>query len=97
MYEKVPKVVMPMFFFRQTAELTPELGSQVKLLLNLSRIGTFTFYGIAAIGALLLSIGVLITIRGNWGDDDTVALITSSNDLGTKPTENGDSHSEGHQ
>ncbi|KAJ1519336.1 hypothetical protein ONE63_004634 [Megalurothrips usitatus] len=84
MYEKVPRVVMPMFFFRQTAELPPDLGSQVKLLLNLSRIGTYTLYGFAGIGALILGIAVLITVRGHWGeDDDTESLITSS-DSGSK-------------
>lgn len=81
MYEKVPTVVMPMFFFRQTAELSPELGSQVKILLNLSRIGHYTFYGMAAIGALILGIATVITIRGNWsGDDDTESLISKASD-----------------
>ncbi|XP_026289526.1 protein croquemort isoform X2 [Frankliniella occidentalis] len=86
MYEKVPKVLMPMFYFRQTAELTPDLGSQVKLLLNLSRIGTITFYGLAGIGGLLLAIATFITIRGHWGeDDDTVALINSKRESSNKP------------
>lgn len=95
MYEKVPKVLMPMFYFRQTAELTPELGSQVKILLNLSRIGTITFYGFAGIGAMILAIAVIITVRGNWGDDDEAAsLITPTNDSSKRPQDNPNFNSE---
>ena len=68
--------MMPMFFFRQTAVLTPELGAQVKILLNLAKIGTITFYGFAGIGVFLLAIATVITIRGNWGvDEETLSLI----------------------
>lgn len=95
MYEKVPKVLMPMFFFRQTAELTPDLGAQVKLLLNLSRIGTITFYGFAGIGAMILAIAVIITVRGNWGDnDEEAALIASATESAKRQQENTSSYSE---
>lgn len=95
MYERVPKVVLPMFFFRQTAELTPELGSEVKILLNLAQIGTITFYGFAGIGGLLLAIAAVITIRGNWGDDeDRLSLITTSNENGGKTQDRSGSHPE---
>lgn len=54
----VPEVMMPMFWFRQVAELTPELADQAKVALMLPSIGMWIAYTLLGIGVFLLSIAV---------------------------------------
>lgn len=58
----VPETMMPMFWFRQSAELTPELASQAKIAVMLPDIGVWAAYGFAGIGALLFLFGIYSAI-----------------------------------
>lgn len=54
----VPEIMLPMFWFRQAAELTPELASQAKIAVMLPDIGVWIAYGLAGVGGLFLILGV---------------------------------------
>lgn len=66
----VPEVMMPMFWFRQVAELTPDLASQARLALMLPDIGMWIAYFFAALGGLLVLIGVYC-FACQWGKSPT--------------------------
>lgn len=53
----VPEVMMPMFWFRQVAELTPDLASQAKIAVNLPEFGVWFAYLLTGIGVTLMLIG----------------------------------------
>lgn len=53
----VPEIMMPMFWFRQVAELTPELASQAKIAVNLPEYGVWFAYVLIGIGGILMVIG----------------------------------------
>ncbi|PSN44095.1 hypothetical protein C0J52_07656 [Blattella germanica] len=76
--EGMPKIMMPALWFTQSAELTSDLGNLTKLLVNLPSIGMGTFFGIAAIGALLIVSGVVITFRRGWKGDEGDKLLNDS-------------------
>lgn len=70
--KNVPEIMMPMFWFRQTAALTEDLASQAKIAVLLPNIGVWFAYGLAGIG------GILVLLSGfcfcyQWrarGDDE---------------------------
>lgn len=52
----VPEVMMPMLWFRQVAELTPELADQAKMAVMLPKFGMWFAYALSGIGAILVLI-----------------------------------------
>jgi hypothetical protein len=77
LFKDVPRVMVPILWFTQSAELTPSLADMVKFLLKLPTIGLTTFFGLAGIGALLIVCGLLITVRKAWEveEDDKLSVI----------------------
>ena len=67
--------MVPILWFTQTAELTPDLVNLVKLLLRLPTIGLATFFGLGGIGALLIVCGILITVRNGWEGEEGDKLL----------------------
>lgn len=78
LFENVPKIFIPMLWFRQEADLSSDLGSQLKFVLILPTLGQVTFLGIAGLGLLLFVIGVVIWIRGKRRADDNQRLIAKT-------------------
>lgn len=73
--KEVPEVMMPMFWFRQVAELTPELASQAKIAVMLPDIGVWVAYGFAGIGGVLALLGVYCAVyRWRTSEEDEELL-----------------------
>ncbi|XP_015115646.1 protein croquemort isoform X2 [Diachasma alloeum] len=87
LFEKVPKVFIPMLWFRQEADLSSDLGSQLKFVLILPTLGHVTFFGIAGLGVLLLFIGGVVCIRGRRRAEDNQRLIAKTEGSGTATNE----------
>jgi len=68
-------VMVPILWFTQSAELTPDLANMTKLLLKLPSIGLATFFGLAGIGALLIVCGIVITVRNGWEGEEGDKLL----------------------
>ncbi|XP_071455044.1 protein croquemort-like [Hetaerina americana] len=66
LYESVPDVFMPMLWFSENAAVTEDLADEIKVLLIVPIAGTGIFFGMLGLGAFLLLIFILITLRGNW-------------------------------
>jgi hypothetical protein len=66
LFKDVPRVMVPILWFAQSAELTPELANMAKLMVKLPAIGLGTFFGLAGIGALIIVCGIVITLRNGW-------------------------------
>jgi len=83
MFENVPKAMMPMFWFRQRTELTPDLARLVKFLVWLPSVGQYVLFSLAGIGSLMLLAGVIVTVRRGWGgqDDEHPLIVASTPDL----------------
>lgn len=52
----VPEVMMPMLWFRQVAEITPELADQARLAVMLPKIGLWLAYSLAGVGLILVAL-----------------------------------------
>ncbi|CRK93828.1 CLUMA_CG007355, isoform A [Clunio marinus] len=55
----VPNLMMPMFWFQQVAELSPELASDARLAAMLPDIGLWIAYGLAGLGGVLILVSIL--------------------------------------
>lgn len=67
MYKDVQKDMMiPMFWFRQSAELNEEYADKAKLALALPDIGVYTAYGLGSLGLIILIIGVILCLTKRW-------------------------------
>uniref|UniRef100_A0A336LK52 CSON007932 protein n=1 Tax=Culicoides sonorensis TaxID=179676 RepID=A0A336LK52_CULSO len=66
-YKNVPHIMMPMFWFSQVADITPELAGKAKTMAIVKEAGMWTSYVMAAIGSLLLLIGITLAVR-NFDD-----------------------------
>jgi len=75
LFRDVPKVMVPMLWFTQSAELTPDLADMAKLLIKLPTIGLATFFGLAGIGGLLIVCGIVITLRKGWEGEEGDKLL----------------------
>jgi len=67
--------MVPVLWFTQSADLTPNLADMVKLLLKLPTIGLTIFFGLAGIGALLIVCGIVITVRKGWEGEESDKLL----------------------
>ncbi|XP_034950523.1 protein croquemort-like isoform X2 [Chelonus insularis] len=84
-FKKIPRVYMPILWFSQEADLTPEYTKQIQFILTLPTLGEVTFYGIASIGLLLSFIGFLLCLRGWKKADDAQRLISKREETGVPP------------
>lgn len=76
MFENLPKrIYFPVFWFDQKAVLSEELSSLAKLVQILPDVGMGVFFGLAGIGALMVFIGIMLTVRNGWKGSDTEVLI----------------------
>jgi len=75
LFKDIPRVMVPILWFTQSAELTPDLANMAKLLLKLPSIGLATFFGLAGIGALLIVCGIVITVRNGWEGEEGDKLL----------------------
>jgi len=76
MFEKVRNLMVPMLWFRQSATLTSDYASQVKVLLVLPSVALYTGYGLLLIGLFILCISAIITCRRAWKEPDTEELLS---------------------
>ncbi|BFF95630.1 protein croquemort [Drosophila madeirensis] len=77
-YRGVPKVLMPMFWFDQYAELSPELASKAKLAINLSSYGIIFGYSLVGFASLFIITGVALTLTKRWvRRDEDEAMLTN--------------------
>lgn len=61
-YKEVPNVMVPLFWFRQYAKLTPDLADEAKLAILLPHIGVYVAYGLAGLGLIIVLAGVLVVL-----------------------------------
>lgn len=54
MYRDLPELYIPMLWFRQHAEITPDLADMVNMILKVPTIGLALFYTVAVIGLIML-------------------------------------------
>jgi scavenger receptor class B, member 1 len=66
----VPEVMVPVFWFRQVASLTPELADQAKIAIMLPDIGLYIAIGIASVGLLLVLVGLYCYFQ-RWRHQNT--------------------------
>lgn len=78
MFEDVPKLMVPMLWFRQLASLNDELASDVKFALLLPKLGLYIAYGIGGLCAILLLCGIVLIVREYWSDEERMSLIPAS-------------------
>ncbi|CAL7934544.1 unnamed protein product [Xylocopa violacea] len=78
MFKDVQTTFIPMLWFAQEAYLTSDYASTVKLIIILQSLGNITFYGIAAIGILIILIGVFLYIRHTLRGEDNVVLLSGN-------------------
>jgi scavenger receptor class B, member 1 len=57
-FKNIKETMMPMFWFRQVAELTEDLAGQAKIAVMLPDIGVWFAYALAGLGGLLVLLGV---------------------------------------
>ncbi|XP_057325256.1 protein croquemort-like isoform X2 [Microplitis mediator] len=74
-YTDIPRVYMPVLWFKQEANLTESYGKQIKFIATLPLLGHVTFYGIACIGLLLAFIGTGLLIKRFRNSEDNQRLI----------------------
>jgi hypothetical protein len=65
MFQNVSANFIPMFWFKQRAQLTPELASRARLALNLPNIGLWVAYALLGVG-LLMSISTVLCFVYRW-------------------------------
>lgn len=68
MYEKVPRLMVPMLWFTQRATLTTELANQAKLALMLPGLGIYVAIFFGTIGTILIGVFAYVYLR-KWSRD----------------------------
>ncbi|XP_058463026.1 protein croquemort-like [Malaya genurostris] len=62
----IPDVMLPILWFRQKADLSEELASDVKLLLILPDIGIYIGIGLAVVGVICVGFTIFFCLRVRW-------------------------------
>ncbi|KAH0569073.1 protein croquemort-like isoform X2 [Cotesia glomerata] len=75
LYTNIPRIYMPILWFKQEANLTANYARQVKFIATLPLLGHVTFYGIACIGILLMFVGIGVYLKKFRNSDDNQRLI----------------------
>ncbi|XP_037957700.1 protein croquemort isoform X2 [Teleopsis dalmanni] len=65
-YRGVPKFLMPMFWFEQTAQLDKKLANKTKLAINLEDYGFYFGISLIVFGALFFIVGIILTVTKSW-------------------------------
>ncbi|KAJ6649883.1 Protein croquemort [Pseudolycoriella hygida] len=65
-YENLPEIMVPMFWFSQNVALDEKLAEQARLAVNLPSYGVYAAYGIAGLGAILLIVGIILSLTNSW-------------------------------
>lgn len=66
LYENVPHIMVPMLWFAQKVALDEELAAQARLAVMLPSIGVYVAYGILGLGAIILIVGITLSITNKW-------------------------------
>lgn len=69
----IPQIMMPMFWFRQMAQLPPDLAAQARIAVLLPDIGVWFAYFLFAVGGLTVLLGIYCFVsrwRHETNDDD---------------------------
>ncbi|XP_051170165.1 protein croquemort-like isoform X2 [Leptopilina boulardi] len=88
-FKKINDTFVPMLWFSQTAELTSQYATLVKIIHILPLLGHATFYGIGAIGALLVFIAVFVSLRAKWREEENQNLLSNDRDNNSVITNDG--------
>ncbi|XP_003708422.1 protein croquemort [Megachile rotundata] len=78
MFKNVTNTFVPMLWFTQEARLTSDYASIIKFILILRTLGSVTLIGIAAIGVLIISIGVFLFIRHSLRGEENQTLLSNN-------------------
>lgn len=70
-YANVPHIMVPMLWFAQNVELDEHIAQQARLAVNLPFYGVYAAYGILGIGAILLILGITLTLTNSWSPKRT--------------------------
>lgn len=60
LYKDLPEVYIPMLWFRERAEITPELADLLNLVLFTQTLAPAILYSLAVIGILMLCSGLIV-------------------------------------
>lgn len=85
-------MLVPMLWFTQEVNLTPEFANQIKILLLAPTVGTVLFSVVAGIGVLLIAMSTLMYIRQRRKDEMNENLIPK--DIPNTNTESGNENEE---
>ncbi|XP_031627454.1 protein croquemort-like isoform X2 [Contarinia nasturtii] len=66
LYENIPKLMIPTFWFSQTVELDEKIAKSAKIALQLPSIGLYLAAGVSGLGIILLLVGAILTITKSW-------------------------------
>ncbi|XP_033224505.1 protein croquemort-like isoform X2 [Belonocnema kinseyi] len=77
MFRGINNTYVPMLWFSQTATLTSEYATLVKFMHILPLLGYVVFYGIGCIGVLIFFIGIFITLKARWREEENQNLLPS--------------------
>lgn len=80
LYEHVPKVMVPMFWFTQRAALTEELANQARMAILAPSLGVYVAYGMASFGAILLLVGAVLQCTNSWGGTQSTQFHNAGDD-----------------
>lgn len=77
-FKNIKTTFVPMLWFTQEAYLTDDYARLIKFISILESLGSITFYGIAAIGILIISIGLFLYIKHNLRGEENQVLLSRS-------------------
>ncbi|KAJ8898067.1 hypothetical protein PR048_003427 [Dryococelus australis] len=86
MFKNLPRIFIPVMWFTQKADIDDNLASVGKLAISATAIGWGMLFGFAAIGLLIIVIGLVVTVRHGWDSNDTKELITHSRKPSLSPS-----------
>ncbi|XP_039283747.1 protein croquemort isoform X3 [Nilaparvata lugens] len=68
-FKNLPQIYMPMMWFHQHAEMTPELAANLTPLAELGAMGLWALMALTAVGLSLIIIGLVLNIRRHKRED----------------------------
>ncbi|KZC09768.1 PREDICTED: protein croquemort-like [Dufourea novaeangliae] len=78
MFKNLTKTFVPMLWFTQEATLTSDYAGTVKFIIILESLGSVTFFGIGAIGIIVMFVGIFVLVRNNFRGEENQVLLTRS-------------------
>lgn len=75
MFENIKPTYIPMLWFRQTALLTEEYASMVRVMIVLSSVGEYIGWSLVGVGVLCAIIGTIVLCRKDWKDRELEHLL----------------------